>query len=243
MNINTPSQRCQALRTKAVGNLSLFKCLAPPRTFGWFFVIPLVMVLLSITCGPIGTGGAYTESFNQPGSWGLGDRNDVEGKIENGVYEMLVKSSYGIYYATAGEEFTDGIFEVKATQVDGPLNNGYGLLFRVDEETDSFYAFEISGDGYVWIGRCTNLCEEESVTLVGGDWFRSPAVQTGLQATNHLQAIVNGNRMTFFVNSVEVGRTSDTTFVSGDIAIVVETLGERGVRIVFDDFKVSPLNN
>lgn len=208
----------------------------------WVIVIPMMVIFLGIACRPLGLGGAYMEPFNQPGSWGVGDRNDIEGIIENGVYEMLVKSNYGIYYATAGENFTDGIYEVEATQVDGPLNNGYGLMFRVDEETDSFYAFEVSGDGYIWIGRCTNLCEEEAVALVGGDWFRSPAVQTGLQATNHLQVVVEGNRFTYFVNSVEVGRTSDTTFASGDIAIMVETLGERGVRVVFDDFKVSPLN-
>ncbi|MFZ0546561.1 MAG: hypothetical protein WAM60_14035 [Candidatus Promineifilaceae bacterium] len=220
-----------------------YRCLAPVKTVAWFCLIPLVILLTGLACGPINTDKDYNENFNQPGSWGIGDRSDIEGTIENGVYEMLVKSNYGIYYATAGEDFSDGIYEVKATQVDGPLNNGYGLLFRVNEETDSFYAFEVSGDGYVWIGRCSSLCDEDNVTLVGGDWFRSPAVQTGLQATNHLQVIADGNRMTFLVNSVEVGRTSDTTFVSGDIAIVVETLGERGVRVVFDDFKVSPLNN
>lgn len=244
MNINKNGQDHKALHTAdnpLIGPGQMGLALKRP-TKAWFFVIPLFLLLFGIACSPF-SAGVYMESFNQPGNWGVGERTDIEGTIENGVYEMWVKSNYGIYYSTAGEDFTDGIFEVDATQVDGPLNNGYGLLFRVDEETDSFYAFEISGDGYVWIGRCTNLCEDDTVSLVGGDWFRSPAVNVGLQATNHLQAIVDGNRMTFFVNSVEVGRTSDTTFASGDVAIVVETLGERGVRVVFDDFKVSPLNN
>lgn len=200
------------------------------------------MLLLLGACSPFGPSD-YEEDFSQAGSWGTGERLDLEGKVQNGVYEMLVKSSYGIYYTYANENFTDGIYEVEATQIDGPLNNGYGLLFRVDPETDSFYAFEVSADGYVWIGRCTNLCSDGSVTLVGGDWFRSPAVQTGLQATNHLQVVVEGNRMTYYVNSIEVGRTADTTFTSGDIALVVETLGQRNVRVAFDNFKVSPLNN
>jgi len=230
MTIKKRTQKCQAFENSAYGLPPiLVKCLA------------LCLFLLGIGCTTLNSD-VYMESFNREGNWGIGDRTDVEGIVENGVYEMLVKDNYGIFYATAGENFTDGIFEVEATQVDGPLNNGYGMLFRVDEETDSFYAFEVSGDGYVWIGRCTNLCEDGAVALVGGDWFPSPAVQTGLQATNHLQAIVEGNRMTFYVNSVEVGRTSDTTFAAGDIAIMVETLGERGVRVVFDDFKVSPLN-
>jgi hypothetical protein len=209
----------------------------------WLFFLPLILFFLAIACSsPLGAND-YMESFNRAGNWGIGDRTDLEGKVENGVYEMLVKSSYGIYYAFAGEDFTDGIYEVEATQIDGPINNGYGMLFRLDETTDSFYAFEISGDGFVWIGRCHNLCNDEAVTLVGGDWFRSPAVKTGLQATNHLQVVVNGNRMTFYVNSVEVGRTADTTFTNGDIALAVETLGERNVRIVFDNFNVSPLND
>lgn len=224
------AKKFRALENSASGVPAIFvKCLA------------LCLFLLGIGCTVINPG-TYMESFNREGNWGIGDRTDVEGIVDNGVYEMLVKDNYGIYYATAGQNFSDGIFEVEATQVDGPLNNGYGMLFRVDEETDSFYAFEVSGDGFVWIGRCTNLCEEGAVALVGGDWFPSPAVQTGLQATNHLQVIAEGNRMTFYVNSVEVGRTSDTTFTSGDIAIMVETLGERGVRVVFDDFKVSALN-
>jgi hypothetical protein len=46
--------------------------------------------------------------------------------------------------------------------------------------------------------------------------------------------------MTFFVNGVEVGRTSDSRLTEGDIAVMVETLGERGVRVVFDNFKVTP---
>ena len=207
-----------------------------------FLILAITLLFLGNACSALGSGD-YLEDFNQPGSWGVGDRIDLEGKVENGVYEMLVKSRYGIYYAFAGEEFTDGIYEVEATQVDGPVNNGYGMLFRLDAESDSFYAFEVSGDGFIWIGRCKNLCEDELVTLVGGDWFHSPAVETGLQATNHLQVVVEGNRMTYFVNSVEVGRTADTTFASGDIALVVETLGERNVRVVFDNFKVSPLNN
>jgi hypothetical protein len=231
MTIKSIAHQCQTIKSSSSGAPSIFvRCLA------------FSILILGIGCTVLNPS-VYMESFNQEGNWGIGDRTDVEGIVNNGVYEMLVKSNYGLYYATAGEKFTDGIFEVEATQIDGPLNNGYGMLFRVDEETDSFYAFEVSGDGYVWIGRCANLCEEGAVALVGGDWFRSPAVQTGLQATNHLQVIVEGNRMTFYVNSVEVGRTSDTTYAAGDVAIMVETLGERGVRVIFDDFMVSPLEN
>jgi hypothetical protein len=145
-----------------------------------------------------------------------------------------------LYLASAGQNFDNEIYEVEATQVDGPLNNGFGMHFRVDDSSDSFYVFEISGDGFVWIGWCQELCDQDAVALVGGDWFRSPAVKQGLQEKNHLRVIADGSLMTFFVNGVEVGRTSDSRLTEGDIAIMVETLGERGVRVVFDNFKVTP---
>jgi predicted molibdopterin-dependent oxidoreductase YjgC len=201
-----------------------------------FISLLLVLVIFVSAC----QSGQYEETFDKAGDWGTGRTADVVGEVDNGVYEMLVKSNSELYLATAGESFGDGVYEVEATQIAGPLNNGYGFLFNVDEETDSFYVFEISGDGWIWIGRCVELCDSEQVALVGGDWFRSPAINQGLQATNVLRAVVDGNLMTFYVNGVEVGRTSDDRLTEGDIAVMVETLGESGVRVIFDNFRFSP---
>jgi len=182
----------------------------------------------------------FEETFDSPGNWGSGHSSEVDGQVSNGVYELYVKSNHGLYFASAGEKFADGIYELEATQIEGPLNNGYGMLFRLDEASDSFYAFEISGDGYVWIGYCSSLCEEQAIALVGGDWFPSSAVNTGLHARNHLRVRADGPMMTFFVNGVQVGRTSDSRLVDGDVAVMVEALGEGKIRVAFDNFKYSP---
>jgi hypothetical protein len=202
-------------------------------------VVVLILAITSISCSLLASG-PFNDSFDSAGNWGSGSSPDVEGQVNDGVYEMLVKSNHGLYLATAGKNFSDGVYEVEATQIDGPLNNGYGMLFRVDESTDSFYVFEISGDGYVWIGYCSDLCETEAVSLVGGDWFRSPAVNTGLQVKNRLRVEADGPQMTFFVNGVELGRTSDNRISEGDIAVMVEALGQPGVRVAFDNFSVEP---
>ena len=133
----------------------------------------------------------------------------MDGEVENGVYDMLVKDNYGLYLASAGEKFSDGVYEVEITQLSGPLNNGFGMLIRFDSGGDDFYAFEISGDGFVWIGYCTDLCNGEAESLVGGGWFRSTAVNRGLMETNKIKIVADGPRMNFFVNGVEVGQTSD----------------------------------
>jgi hypothetical protein len=182
----------------------------------------------------------YEETFDRVGSWGTGSSAEVQGEVVNGRYEMLVMIDYGLFTATAGELFDDGIYEVTATQLGGPLNNGYGMIIRADRAADAFYAFEISGDGYVWIGWCQDLCRGEAVALVGGDWFASEAVKTGLLETNVLRVAASGPRMTFYVNGIEVGRTSDGRLTQGDIGVMVETLGQRNVSVAFDDFRVAP---
>jgi len=200
-----------------------------------------ILSLTLLSCSVFGEG-AYEENFDRVGTWGTGTSSDVEGRVNNGVYEMFVKSNQGVYMATGGQSFADGMYELEATQIEGPLNNGYGLLFRVNEKEDSFYTLEVSGDGYIWIGYCTNLCESESEAdaIVGGDWFRSPAVKTGLHETNNLKVITNGSRMTFFVNGLEVGRAVDNRLAQGDVAVMVETLGQPGVRVIFDNLSYTP---
>ena len=199
----------------------------------------LLLLLLFVTaCGSLA--GPYNEPFDDPGGWGVGSDVDAEGTVDDGRYEFLVKSNLGLFWSTAGRNFDDGVYEVEATQIEGPLDNGYGMLFRVNDDTDSFYIFEVSGDGYIWIGRCQNGCEEEEVLIEDG-WFASEAVNPGLNAPNQLRVRAEGANMIFSVNDQEVGRVTDDTFAEGDIGIMVETLGEGGVLVAFDNFTVTPL--
>jgi hypothetical protein len=207
--------------------------------FGRILILFFALAFSTMACSSLNAR-PYSESFDSPGNWGSGSSADVQGRVLDGSYDLLVKNNHGLYLASAGESFADGVYELETTQIDGPLNNGYGMLFRVDEATDSFYVFEVSGDGYVWIGYCQELCETEAVALVGGDWFRSPAVKTGLMATNHLRVVADGPKMTFFVNGTEIGRTADSRLAEGDIAVMVEALGESGVHVLFDNFSVNP---
>jgi hypothetical protein len=205
-------------------------------------LIILVGILLAIFGSACSSAGSkqVVETFNAQGKWGVGNSDDVLGKVSNGFYDMTVKDNYGLYLATAGENLSDGIYEVEATQLSGPLNNGYGMLIRVDYETDSYYVFEVSGDGFIWIGYCTDLCNEVSESLVGGGWFRSPAVRQGLLETNHLKVLAEASQLAFFVNGIQVGRTSDSRLIEGDVAVMVETLGRGDVRVGFDNFVVTP---
>ena len=203
-------------------------------------IFTLLLVTLLAACT---TADPYRETFDDPGNWRTGDDFETTGLIQNGVYDFLVKADDLFIWTTAGENFADGNYEVETTQLDGPLNNGYGMLFRIDDAEDDFYLFKISGDGYVWIGKYTNggATVDDIEALIGDWWFESTAVNQGLNVTNRLSVRAEGANLIFSVNDTEVGRVTDNSFNSGDIGLMVETLGLGGVRVAFDNFTVTPL--
>jgi hypothetical protein len=199
----------------------------------------LLYSLVLIGCANVASGLPWEESFDQPGDWSAGEDAYSVGEVTNGVYDFTILENDISRWASAGKEFGDGVYEVEATVVDGPLDNGFGLLFRADPEAGNFYLFKISADGYVWIGRYENGAEE--APIIGDHWFQSPAVLTGLDVTNVLRVEAEAGNMIFFVNDQEVGRVTDNTHASGDVGLLAQSLGGAGVHVVFDNLSVRPL--
>lgn len=195
-------------------------------------------LLVASGCGA-GVADTYTETFDNAGNWRTGDDTYTEGAVRDGVYDLLVKGDDVSRWSAAGEIFGDGRYEVQATQVEGPLDNGFGMLIRADSEQGDFYLFKISGDGYVWIGRYAGEAEQQA--LVGQHWFESPAVRQGLGQMNTLRIDAESGNLIFYVNGQQVGRVTDSAYQQGDIGLFAQTLGQGGVRVQFDNFNVTPL--
>lgn len=184
----------------------------------------------------------YYEPFDVAGSWIVGEDADASGLIQDGSYEITINSISDTFWVTAGKDFSDGVYEVEATPLEGALDNGYGMIFRVDEDDGDFYLFKISSDGYGYIGRCQNACQETQV-FVSNDWFPSPNIIEGFGVTNKLRVSAVGPDMTFYVNDVEVGQIRDDELKRGDIGLIAETFAPGGVRVAYDNFKVTPIEN
>ncbi|HZD10997.1 MAG TPA: clostripain-related cysteine peptidase [Candidatus Binatia bacterium] len=179
----------------------------------------------------------FETTFDDAVSWGVGRQEGATGAVTEGVYDLSVEAPRGFFSTSAGVTLSDGLFEVEATQRAGSLDSGYGLLLRADISVQSFYAFEISADGFVWIGWCELNCAE-ATPLVGEGWFASAAVNQGLDATNTLRVEAQGSRLQFYVNDTQVGEFEDDAATSGDVGLFAETLGTEGLRVQFDDLRV-----
>ena len=198
------------------------------------FLVSLAGVLPN---APGSAGLLYEATFDEPGSWGTGRQEGATGAVTDGVYELGIEASRGFFWTAAGASLADGYFEVDVMQTAGSSDSAFGLLLRAEHEVESFYVFEISADGYVWIGWCRRNCAE-ATSLVEDGWFASEAINQGLSARNTLLVTADGPHLTFFINGSEVGKVDDERATAGDVGLFGETFGDGGLVVQFDDLRV-----
>jgi hypothetical protein len=170
------------------------------------------------------------------GNCNVDSTTDVMRFVENGQFNMrVITPSYVAWSECTKVEYSDFVIEADATQISGPDNNTYGVIFRYGLGTKEFYAFLISGDGfYVFTVDGSDLKEPEILV----DWTESPAIKKGAR-TNHIKVVAVGGNMKYYVNDQLLGEIQDTRFSTGTVGFFTGTLKEGGVQVSFDNLKIS----
>ncbi len=200
----------------------------------------LMSVVLLSACtlfGPIGPVILYEETFANPQDWLQNDNADRAWWVENGEYHALIKVAdrwLGSYNSNDGP-FADFRLDVTARQVSGPLDNGYGVLFRVLDGSN-YYRFAISGDGYACFHKIVNGTRTEITP-----WVPSAAINTG-NAINQITILANGNSFTFFVNGTEIYSEVDAAIASGGVGIAAMMYDPGQLHLAFDDLLILELD-
>jgi hypothetical protein len=133
------------------------------------------------------------------------------------------------------EYFSDFVLEVEAARVDGTNNNGYGLLFR--GEQDIAYAFLVSSDQYYCLTYINLANLEEDYGLLGC-WLPLAEINGGSHA-NNLRVVAIDNRLELYVNDILVGSLLEGTQLSGKIGFVASAYEGNGTQITFDNVRVT----
>lgn len=176
----------------------------------------------------------WSDDFSDPASgWRAELDSSAEVAYGEGALRVIVKAPNCLAWAFAGHEFDDFHLAVEATQADGPDNNEYGVLVRI-EDRKHFYAFSVSGDGYYQVSKC----EGDSRQGLSGEWAESDAVNRGA-ATNLLEVICRGDGMTFLVNGVQLAQVEDADYRQGDIGLHAGSFFEPGVEVRFDNLRIT----
>lgn len=169
-------------------------------------------------------------------SCALDSTTDVERFVENGQFHMRVSTPLFVAWTKCTQvEYSDFILEADATQISGPDNNTYGIVFRYGLDSKEFYTFLISGDGF-YVFTVDGAERDEPEILV--DWTESSAINKGAQ-TNHIKVAAVGGNMKYYVNDQFLGEVQDTRFRTGVVGFFAGSLDEGGVQVSFDNLVIS----
>jgi len=174
--------------------------------------------------------GEFTNSCNAEST------TDVERLVENGAFTMHVKTPKYVGWTECTKvEFSDVVVEVDATQVDGPNNNIYGILFRYGLEDDEFYVFAVNGDGFYTLVIDGAQHTEPDIII---DWTEASVINKG-QQTNRLKIVAVGGDIEYYVNDQLLGTAQDDRLTTGTVGFFVGSIEEGGVRVSYDNLKIS----
>ncbi len=195
-------------------------------------VVLLATSLLLLGCGERVT---YVDKFdgNSTITWILEADELGRAQLEGGQLQFNIPGAGVARYARAdGVTVGNFVAEVEVTQQAGSTNAGYGMLFRL-QDTESFYRFNVTGNGYYMVEKRT----------AGGDWLRltndwqqTSLLLTGLNNRNLLKVEARGANLGFSINGFEVFSIDDNTYASGGIALNAGTFDQGGLVVAFDNF-------
>ncbi len=222
-------------------------------TTGWHYVLPVEPGQVAY----VATFDHLIEDWNQYGG-------RLEAQVADGVMRLNVGDVGSGPFSTTRQHFADFDLRVQATPIEGPLNNGYGVIFRLRDSDntspgdDSYYLFLISSDGYYEVKRVIGRDEK----LLSA-WIESPLVHQGIGATNWLRVVARGDQFQFFINEQPVqvcvpnnpegestyfmgecvegamqDTLTDSAITSGQLGVVALSIDEPGVVVEFDNFLV-----
>jgi hypothetical protein len=196
----------------------------------------------------------YTASFDATqDDWETySGRLDVS--IDGGVLRVENGQSDSYAFSVADQHYADLDLRGRAVGAAGPLNNGYGVVFRY-QNPQNFYAFLVSSDGYYSVMRAVN---DDQRWL--SNWIDTPLVNQGIGVVNRLRVVASGDEFRFWINGepalvcIPNNPDAESTYVmgtcvegtmldvlresslaSGQIGVVALTFGEPDVVAEFDD--------
>jgi hypothetical protein len=157
----------------------------------------------------------------------------------HGFYGPRVNAYYVLKSLSSFDDFDAGI-NIKFTEGDEKLIMA-GLYPRFT--LGGGYAVYLSPLGLYNIGYFSKDKNEEWKWEILMDWTEHTAIQKGMNKTNHLRVVCNGERFHVYLNGVLGTTFKDGRSRMGRLYVVAEPNGETNLGIVLSDLQVREISN
>ncbi len=179
----------------------------------------------------------FQDDFSNPTrGWASLSTPDYYANYGHGGFLLYIRAANTSLHSTAPikETITDARVEADVIKGAGPDDAAFGVTCRV-QDFDNFYYFNISAGG-----------RYELVKAVKGEFHRlymekaqpSSAIKQG-NTTNRLRLDCVGNRLTGYINGMQVITVTDDQFSSGDVGIKAEAFDNGDINVRFDNFSLN----
>ena len=125
--------------------------------------------------------------------------------------------------------FSNFSYQVQMTIVKGDQG---GIAFRANANNGTFYYFHINTSGTYALETYSGY--NSTTVLTQGT---NPAIKTGLNQTNLIAVVANGNSLVFYVNKQQFASVNDGTYRSGQIGVIAESI-ENPTEVTFTNAEV-----
>jgi hypothetical protein len=197
--------------------------------------VQIIVTPLTLTAGPQIL---FQDDFSDANSgWFTGsDKSWSVGYSTDGVYVInaFVAPIY-VWATPAGQTFTDVSVEVDATNYSGSNDTYFGAICRY-QDRNNFYYFFVNGGRFFIIGV---KLDGKFQVLSSGKALANVLIRAGT-GINHLRADCQGSSLNLYANGELLDSTSDTSFTSGDVGLIIESIDQSHVGVSFDNFVVYP---
>lgn len=183
----------------------------------------------------VGTPAVFETFRSNNGNWTLGTTSSGDRSIADGMLIINQADKNTItwsIYDGQPDEFDDFYLEVDTLHLAGPLENNYGITFRM-QDSDNLYLFDIDALGQYHFSK---LKGDQWQTIV--EWTGSTALNKGRGCENSLGILAIGDWIVLLANDKELKRVRDTSFSGGWIALMAGAYDKGNTEVGFDNLRL-----
>lgn len=180
---------------------------------------------------------SFADPLSKPAMWqSLPNDQLTDGYclFQQGAYHASANKTavYTLCPAASQQSVTsDMTFEVRMQILHGDCG---GFLFRGDFQQGDFYYFDVCFDGRHYLATYHHFALVQQLPAHAS---MLPALQADAQATVTVGVVAQGSSLTFFLNGQEVDRATDSTYSSGQIALLCFAINNP-TEVVFSDARL-----
>lgn len=147
-------------------------------------------------------------------------------------FEMIGKktNSYETW-SLSWEDLTNFYLEITGSfGQDCAGKDRYGMIFRAPDTSEG-YLISISCDGSY---RLSSYESDDDEYTVIKSWTSSPSINSGSGAENRLGVMVKGDKITGYINGLQVFELNDSTFSHGRMGVLIKATDTAGFTVYLD---------